>query len=253
MKRNRSKAADLIAKGIDVREADYAAPEALQKAFAGVDKLLLISGSEIGLRISQHQNVIGAAKKSNVKKIVYTSVLKADVSRMQLAVEHLATEKAIFASGIPFIILRNGWYIENYLGQIEAYLQHGVVPGSAKNGKVSAATRSDYAEAATAALIGTAAVNSIYELGGEAFTLSGLVNAVSEVSGKKVSYLDLPAPDYAKMLVSVGVPDPMAHILADSDLGILRGDLFTDRQDLANLIGHPTMSLLEAIRLTLKK
>lgn len=250
--RNKAKAEGLSSKGVQVREADYTSPEALEKALSGVDKLLLISGSEVGQRLPQHQNVISAAKKSQVKQLFYTSILKADTSKMQLAAEHLATEKVIQASGIPYVILRNGWYIENYTGQLASFLQHGAVAGSAKDGKVSAATRGDYAEAAAAALTSNNKDNVIYELGGKAFTLSELAKAVSEVSGKKVEYHDMPAPEYAKMLAGVGVPEVMAQVLADSDLGIVRGELFTDRQDLANLIGHPTTSLQEAIKVALK-
>jgi len=249
--RNREKAAALVARGVTVREANYQAPETLEKAFEGVDQVLLISGSEVGQRIQQHQNVITAAKTAQVKRIVYTSILNADTSKMKLAVEHVATESAIQASGIPFVFLRNGWYLENYTDQIPAYLQHGVA-GSAKDGKLSAAARADFAAAAAAVLVTPDLQKSVYELGGHAFTLNELAIALSKASGKSVAYHDLPVEDYEKVLVSVGLPGPLAHVLAESDLGILRGDLFTESADLTQLIGRPVLTLDEAIQASLK-
>lgn len=250
--RSKSKAQDLSAKGIQVKEADYSSSEALEKAFTGVENVLLISGSEVGQRLPQHTNVVNAAKKANVKLLIYTSILKADESKMALAVEHLATEKVIQSSGVPFVILRNGWYIENYTQQMASFLEQGAVTGAAKEGRVSAATRADYASAAAAALLGKAKINSVYELGGQAFTLPQLAETISQASGKNVQYQDMPASEYEKMLSSVGVPAPMAHVLADSDVGIVRSELFTDRKDLETLIGRPATTLKEAVAAALK-
>lgn len=250
--RNKAKAVGLSALGVQVREADYASPEALEKAFAGVDRVLLISGSEVGQRLPQHQNVVNAAKKAQVKQLLYTSILKADTSKMQLANEHLATEKAIRSSGIPFVFLRNGWYIDNYTGQLPHQIPNGAIAGSAKEGRISAAARADYAEAAATALIGPTKDGAIYELGGTAFTMKDYAKAVAEISGKKFEYQDMPEADYAKLLVSLGVPEAMANALADSDVGIVRGDLFTESQDLVKLIGHPLIPLHNLIKDILK-
>lgn len=249
--RNKTKAAGLQGKGVQIREADYDQPETLNKAFEGVNKLLLISGNEVGKRTPQHNNVIHAALKNKVKLLAYTSILKADTSKMQLAIEHLATEKAIRTSGLPFVFLRNGWYIENYLGNMGSTLEHGIA-GSAKQGRVSAAARADYASAAAAVLTHTPKTNSIFELGGKAFTLTELAQEISAVSGKKIIYHDMPMKDYEKLLVQVGLPAGFAHVLADSDVGIERGDLYTDSQDLATLIERPLTPLKQVIQKALK-
>src|SRR5687768_3902879 len=162
--RSKQKAADL---GVEVREADYDRPETLASALQGVDTLLLISGSEVGKRAPQHTNVISAAKQAGVKWIVYTSILRADKSTISLAGEHLATEKALKESGIPFTLLRNGWYTENYTGSIPGALAGGALAGSAGNGKISSAARADFAEAAVAVLTGSGQQGKVYELAGD--------------------------------------------------------------------------------------
>ncbi|WP_413558975.1 SDR family oxidoreductase [Bdellovibrio sp. HCB209] len=246
--RNKGKAQDLVSKGIAVREADYGNAESLTKALQGVEKLLFISGSEAGQRVPQHTNVINAAKKAGVKFVAYTSILKADTSKMILAKEHLVTENLIKDSGIHHAFLRNGWYIENYTEQFGNTLKSGVIAGAAQNGKISAATRSDYAAAIVAVIRNPPAKNATYELGGDAFTLTELAALTSKVSGKKIEYKDMPAPDYSKLLASFGVPQGFADILADSDEGIVRGDLYTTSDDLKKLIGRPLTSLEEAVK-----
>jgi NAD(P)H dehydrogenase (quinone) len=246
--RNKNKAQDLVSKGITIREADYSNAEALEKALQGADKLLLISGSEVGQRVSQHTNIVNAAKKAGVKFIAYTSILRADESKMLLAKEHLATEKVIQNSGITHAFLRNGWYIENYTEQFGNTLKNGVIGGAAQNGKISAATRADYAEAAAKVMLGDTSKNAIYELGGGAFTLPELAAVTSKASGKNIEYKDMPAADFSKLLVSFGLPAAFAEILADSDVGIVRGDLYTDRDDLKKLLGRNPTSLEEVVK-----
>lgn len=246
--RNKNKAQDLVSRGITIREADYGNVDALEKALQGVDKLLLISGSEVGQRVAQHTNIVNAAKKAGVKFIAYTSILKADESKMQLAKEHLATEKIIEASGITHAFLRSSWYIENYTEQFGNTLKNGVIGGAAQNGKISAATRADYAEAAAKVILGNTAKDAVYELGGGAFTLSELADVTSKASGKKIEYKDMPAGDFSKLLASFGLPPAFADILADSDVGIARGDLYTDRDDLKKLLGRNPTSLEEVVK-----
>lgn len=246
--RSPAKAADLKAKGIQVREADYAKPETLGAALAGADKLLLISASEVGQRVAQHLAVIAAAKKAGVSFIAYTSILHADTSGMSLAAEHKATEEAIRATGIPYAFLRNGWYIENYTENLGAALEHGAIAGSAKDGKIAAATRADYAAAAVEVLTGTGHANKVYELAGDtAFTMSELAVEVSRRAGKPVVYKDLPQAEYDRMLVGFGLPGPVASMLADSDVGIARGDLDDRSGDLHRLIGRATTPLGEVV------
>jgi NAD(P)H dehydrogenase (quinone) len=242
--------ADLGERGVQVRTIDYSQPESLRQAFAGADKVLLVSGSEVGQRVEQHRNAIKAAKEAGVGLIGYTSIANADTTAMQLAAEHLATEEILRDSGVPFVLLRNGWYLENYTGQLPVQIQHGAVFGSAGDGRVSAAARADYAAAAAAVLLREDdQADKVYELGGDdAFTLSELAKEVSAASGEPVAYTDLPADKYTQVLVEAGLPEPYAAILADSDLGIARGDLLVTSGDLSALLGRPTTPLREAVR-----
>jgi NAD(P)H dehydrogenase (quinone) len=203
--RSPQKAADL---GIEAREANYDKPETLERALEGIDTLLLISGSEVGKRTEQHKHVIDAAKKVGVKRIVYTSLLHADTSSLSLAEEHLATEKALKNSGIPHTLLRNGWYTENYTGSILGALAGGAFIGSAGDGKISSASREDFADAAVAVLTNEGHDGKVYELAGdEAYTLSELAAEVSRQYGKEIPYKNLPEADYAAALTSFGLPE----------------------------------------------
>lgn len=238
-------AAALVALGVEVRIGSYDDPASLDAAFAGVDTLLLISSSEVGKRLPQHENVIAAAKKAGVGFLAYTSILHADTSPLGLAAEHLATEKWIAASGIPYAFLRNGWYIENYLGSIGPALEHGAVAGSVGEGRISAASRADYAEAAAVVLANSAAyVNAVLELAGDdAFTLTDLATAIGDLAGKPVVYAYMPEDAYKAMLVQVGLPEGFAGLLADSDVGASKGGLFDDSKTLSRIIGRPTTPL----------
>lgn len=173
--RTPAKAADLAALGVQVREADYTRPDTLDAALAGAEKVLLISSNEVGQRAPQHQNVIDAARRAGVKLLAYTSLLRADTSPLGLAAEHVATEAALKASGVPHVLLRNGWYTENYLASVAPALQHGAFIGSAGEGRIASAARADYAEAAAAVLTLPDQAGQVHELAGDtAYTLAEL-------------------------------------------------------------------------------
>lgn len=249
--RTPEKAKDL---DVEVRAFDYDQPETLAASLNGVDVLLLISGSEIGKRKQQHENVINAAKKAGVKKIVYTSVLHADKSSLGLAPEHLATEQALKASGITYTILRNGWYTENYAASIPGSVQAGAFVGSAKDGKISAAARKDYADAAVVVLTTSGHDNKVYELAGDTnFTLTNLAAEVSKQTGKNIPYNNLPEAEYTEILKKIGLPEPMAHAYASMDVSASKNDLFDDSKQLSGLIGRSTTPLAEVIKETLAK
>ncbi|WP_407568881.1 SDR family oxidoreductase [Deinococcus altitudinis] len=250
--RTPEKAAALAEQGVQVRQGDYTRPETLVSALQGVQKLLLISSSDFADRVGQHRNVIEAARQVGVSLIAYTSLLRADTSTLSLAADHKATEELIRASGLPFVFLRNGWYLENY-NPAQAAAQ-GAVLGSAGEGRVSAASRADYAAAAAAALTQPQqASGTVYELGGDqAFTLGELAAEVQAQSGRPVAYQNMPAADYAQALLGFGLPAPVAEMLADSDTGLANGELHTDSRDLSRLIGRPTTSLQESVRAALQ-
>ncbi len=244
--RTPEKAADLE---IEVRFFDYTKPETLVESLKGIDKLFLISGNEIGQREVQHKNVINAAKEAGIKSVVYTSLLHAATSEMALAPEHAATEKALIDSGISYTILRNGWYTENYAGSIAGAIQAGGFIGSAGDGKISSATREDFAEAAAVVLTTEGHENKIYELGGdEAYTLSDLAAEISKQTGKDIPYNNLPETDFAGILVSVGLPEGFAKILADSDAKASKGALYTEDKTLSKLIGRKTTPLADVVK-----
>jgi len=250
--RSPEKAADLAALGVQVRQADYAQPATLDAAFQGVDKLLLISSSEVGQRAPQHAAVIAAAQKAGVKLLAYTSLLRADSSPLGLAAEHKETEAMLRASGLPHVLLRNGWYTENYTGSVPAALQYGAVMGSAKDGRIASAARADYAAAAAAVLTKEGQAGQVYELAGDtAYTLAELAAEIASQSGKPVVYNDLPQAAYADALVQVGLPEGFAALLADSDVGASKGALFDDSHQLSRLIGRPTTPLAEVVKTAL--
>lgn len=247
--RNPAKAQALSDQGIVVRQGDYTDEAALKSALQGVEKLLLISGSEVGQRTVQHRNVINAAKAAGVKFIAYTSLLHADKSPLGLHVEHVETEKMLAESGITYTLLRNGWYTENYLASAPPAIEHGVFIGAAGDGKIASATRADYAVAAAKVMSEDGHAGKVYELAGDnAWTLSELAAELGKQSGKNVRYQNLSEADFAAALKSVGLPAGLAEMLADSDVGASKGGLFDDSRTLSKLLQHPTTPLSDSVK-----
>lgn len=243
--RSTQKASEL---GVETREFDYSKAVQHVDALKGIETLLLISGNEIGQRAQQHSNVINAAKIAGVKWIVYTSVLHADTSTLSLAQEHMATEKLLKLSGIPHTILRNGWYTENYTGSITGALAGGAFIGSAGNGKIASASRVDFAEAAVTVLTTSHQQGKVYELAGdEAYTLSDLAAEISRQTGKNIPYSNLSETEYAKALVSFGVPEGFANAIAGWDVSASQNDLFDNSHQLSKLIGRSTTPLTKVV------
>ena len=251
--RTPAKVSDLAARGVQVRQADYSQPATLDTAFRGADKLLLISSSEVGQRVPQHRAVIDAARRAGVTLLAYTSLLHADTSPLGLAAEHRETEALLRESGLPHVLLRNGWYTENYAASVPTALAHGVLLGSAGSGRIASAARADYAEAAAAVLTRNDQAGRIYELAGDtAYTLADLAAEISAQSGKEIAYKDLPEADYKAILLGAGLPEGLAALLADSDAGASKGGLFDDSRQLSQLIGRPTTKLATSIAAALK-
>jgi NAD(P)H dehydrogenase (quinone) len=250
--RDPAKVADLADQGVLVRHADYTDPASLDAAFAGATKVLLISSNDLGNRVPQHRNVIDAAARAKVGLLAYTSVLHADRSMLSLAPEHRETEAAVRASGLPYTLLRNGWYVENYTVSLGGAIAHGALAGGAGAGRIAAAARADYAQAAAVVLASAAPVQQVYELAGDtAFTLADLAAEVSRQSGQQIPFHNLPQPDYLDLLLNVGLPAPLAELIADSDAQAAQGALFDDSGVLGKLIGRPTISLAAAVKAVL--
>ncbi|MFF1788283.1 SDR family oxidoreductase [Kitasatospora sp. NPDC058243] len=249
--RSAEKAADLAARGVAVRVVDYDDPASLAGAFAAGDRVLLISGSEVGRRIPQHRAVVDAARAADVALFAYTSAPGAATFR--LADEHKATEELIRESGLPSVLLRNGWYTENYLGDAAGTVARGVVLGSAEDGRVATAPRKDYADAAVAVLLGEGHEGRVYELSGDAaWSLAELAAELALVSGQPVAHQDVAPAEHLAALVGAGLPEGFAEVLVDVDAGIARGELAGTPGDLARLIGRPTVPLAESVRAALQ-
>jgi NAD(P)H dehydrogenase (quinone) len=244
--RTPSKAADLAAKGVVVREGDYSKPATVEAALVGVEKLLLVSSSEIGRRATQHAVVIEAAKKAAVKLLAYTSILHGERSPLALAREHIATEQALKASGVPYVLLRNGWYHENYTANLAGSLAHGFA-GSAGDGRIAGAARADFAAAAATVLATPGHEGKAYDLGGEPFTMAEFVAEVAKQTGKALSYTNLPPDAFRGILVGAGLPAPVADILVDADVQIAKGALDDSSGHLARLVGRPLVPLSASV------
>lgn len=247
--RNPEKAADLAARGVQVRQADYSQPSTLDSAFAGAEKILLISSSEVGQRTAQHAAVIDAAGRAGVSLLAYTSVLHADTSLLGLAEEHRQTEAALAQSAVPSVLLRNGWYSENYTAGIAGDLAHGGHFGCAAEGRISSAARADYAAAAVAVLTASEPqAGKVYELAGDgSYTLSEFAAEVSRQAAQPLPYTDLPEAQYKAALLQAGLPEFVAELLANADAAAAKGALFDDGQQLSRLIGRPTTPLAVSV------
>lgn len=246
--RTPANAGHLAGLGVVIREADYARPDTLATAFTGAKKLLLISSNEVGHRAGQQQAVVDAARQAGVELLAYTSLLRADTSTLALASDHKATEAYLRASGVPFVFLRNGWYLENHTEALAPALEHGALLGAAGEGRFASAARADYAAAAAAVLTGAGHENAIYELAGDAsYTLGELAAEVSRQAGKAVTYRNLAQVDFAAALGGFGLPGELAEIIADADAGAARGELDSASSDLSRLVGRPTTTLKTAV------
>ncbi|MGW6723685.1 SDR family oxidoreductase [Streptomyces sp. NPDC054995] len=250
--RDKEKAAALAARGVELRIADYSRSETLAGAFRSGDRVLLISGSEVGRRVAQHTAVIDAAKAAGVAQLAYTGILGGPDADFALADEHRATERLILDSGLPYTFLRNGWYTENYTANLAPVLEHHAVVSNAGEGRIASATRADYAAAAAAVLTGDGHLNTAYELSGDtAWSLAEYAALLSELTGETIAYNNVPAAVHQEILVGAGLPDGFAAILVDVDEAIGRGRLAGTSGDLARLIGRPTTPLAETVRTAL--
>ncbi|MET8449927.1 SDR family oxidoreductase [Streptomyces sp. NPDC005209] len=250
--RDRAKAADLAARGVRIAVADYNAPETFDGLFAAGDKVLLISGNEVDKgRVQQHKVVIDAAKAAGVALLAYTSAPGSLTAA--LADDHRATEEVLLASGLPYALLRNGWYHENYTENLAPVLAHDAVVAAAGEGRVSSASRADYAAAAVAVLTGEGHENRTYELGGdESWGFAEYAAELSARTGKEIAYNNVPGDVLKDILAGAGLPAPFAELLVGVDASIAKGELVVSSGDLSRLAGRPTTPFSEAIAAALK-
>lgn len=250
--RNPANATHLTAQNIEVREFDYDRPETLVPALSGIDKLLLISANEVGRRTPQHKAVIDAAKVVGVPYLAYTSLLHADTSPLGLAQEHRETEKLIQDSGLRYTFLRNNWYSENYLAGVAHTIEIGTLFGAAQDGHISSASRIDYAEAAARVLTSTVHDNQTYELAGsQSFSLSELATLIGQAASKTINYQNLSAEEYTQGLIQASLPAGLVEVIVDADIQTIQGAMYSDSQDLEQLIGRKTTNIQDAIKAAL--
>ena len=246
--RDPAKGADLAARGVELRAADYDRPDSLKDAFRAGDRVLMISGSEPGRRVPQHTALVDAATAAGVGLLAYTGVLGGPDADFALADEHKATEQLILASKLPHVFLRNGWYTEVYTQNLGPVLEHGAVVASAGEGRVSSAARADYAAAAAAVLTGDGHENAVYELSGDtAWSFAEYAAAVSVAAGREIAYRDVTPQEHLQILRGAGLPAPLAEMLVEVDAAIERGLLAGTSGDLARLIGRPTTPMRESV------
>jgi NAD(P)H dehydrogenase (quinone) len=227
--------------GVRTARLDYADPSTIEGVFGPGDRVLLVSGSEFGQRVQQHRAVIEAAATAGVALLAYTSAPYADTTTMGLADEHRATEQILTASGVPYALLRNGWYVENYAAAVAGALAQGTLVGATRSGRISAAPRADFAEAAAVVLAGPGHEGATYELGGDpGFTLPELAEEIGRRSGRPIEHREVTTAELEQILTRVGLPAPMPAVYADVDRAIGEGALQIDSGDLARLLGRPT-------------
>jgi NAD(P)H dehydrogenase (quinone) len=249
--RDPDKVAGLAGRGVQVRRGDYADPAGLPAALDGVDRLLLVSGNEVGSRITQHGNVIEAATEAGTGRIVYTSVTRADSTALVLAPEHKATEELLARAGIASTVLRDNWYTENYTSRLGEYVERGAIVSATEGGRVGMATRRDYAEAAAAALLDDVHAGRTYELAGPPVTLGDLAATIADVTGTAVAHTSVTPDELVAILIGAGLDEDTARFVTALDEGIARGDLDIERPDLEKLIGRPATPLADAVRAAL--
>jgi len=252
--RNPDALKEFASRGVAARAVDYAKPASLDAALTGIDRFLLISSNSVGARSAEHQNAIDAAKRAGVSLLAYTSILRCDTTPIAIGDEHKITEAALEKSGVPHVLLRNGWYTENFTGAMPAILAHNAVVGSSGNGKISGAARADYAAAAAAVLTAPdTQAGKIYELAGdEAFTMADLAAEIARQTGKPIAYNDLPEAVYAGILVGAGLPEGFAKLLAQSSTVTKDGALYDDGHQMSKLIGRKTTPMKDTVAAALK-
>jgi len=244
---------DLADRGVQVSAVDFGDLAAVRAAVADADRVLLVSGMDPGGRVAQHRNVIDAARQAGTGLVAYTSIVNAGTTTIRLAADHQATEQLLRDSGVPYVLLRNSWYHENYTDRLPAFLAQGAIPGSAGEGRISAAGRADYAAAAVRVLTTDGHAGQAYELGSdEPFTLAQLAAEISAQSGKEVRYIDMPEAEYAKALKEHGVPELMADMVAETDAAAAHGTLYTASGDLSALTARPATTLSAAVGAALR-
>lgn len=241
------------AQGIEIRITDFENKESLIEAFKGVDRVFNISTfGDVETSIGQQTNAVEAAKENGVSQMIYSSAPRADVSDFVLAVIHRERENIIKESGIPYVFVRNNWYVENELGAIQQCFNGAPWVTSAGEGKVAWVYRPDLGEATANVLAGEGHDNKAYELAGENLTQQQFVDLVNEVTSKEISLLAVDSDTHGKMLKEAGVPEDFVSLTVMIQKGIHEGGLEASHSDLEMLLGRKPTTVKEALQVLLK-
>ncbi|WP_084104216.1 NAD(P)H-binding protein [Demequina sp. NBRC 110056] len=253
--RDPAKVDHMAAQGVSIRQGNYDNPPSLAAAFEGVQKVLVISGSEIGRRVQQHANAIHAAAAAGAELIAYTSVLRAgDATENPVLPEHVGTERVLEESGAPFVVLRNGFYTENYVDQVRQAMRSGELLTSAGEGRTASATRADFAAAAATVLTTPGHAGQRYELAGDAgWTMRELAETAGRLGGRQVVLRQLDESAHLEALLGAGTPEPIAEFAVALDRAVRDGELDVLGADLAELAGRPTTALEDGLRAALAR
>lgn len=245
--RDTAKLADYIARGVQARVADFDDPASLDQAFAGADRILIISTDALdqpGKRLKQHLAAVAAAKKAGAKHIVYTSMPSPETSVIPFAPDHLGTENAIKATGIPYTILRNGWYMENLFMALPHALETGQWYSSSGEGRLAHIARADAAKAAAAALASSTGESQTYTLtGGELRSTDEIAALVAKATGKPLNVVHISDEALAGGLKSAGLPDFLIPIVVSFDANTRGGHIDMVTSDVTALTGATPVTL----------
>ncbi|MDE1158353.1 MAG: SDR family oxidoreductase [Neorhizobium sp.] len=245
--RDTEKLADLADKGIEVRKADFNDEAGLVTAFAGIDRVLLVSTDELatpGGRLKQHTAAVSAAKTAGVGHILYTSMPNPDKSLVSFAPDHLGTEEAIKASGLAYTILRNAWYDDNYMMAMPHNLAGGKWFTSTGTGKVANISRDDCARGAAAALANPPAGNTTLTLTGpESLSADKIAALVSKAAGKPLAVVQVTDEQLGQGIASAGLPDFVVKMLVSASANIRAGNFDIVTDDFETLTGAKPQTL----------
>ena len=248
--RSPEKLADLRARGVEVRAANFDDEAGLKAAFTGAERALLISTDTLGVpgqRLAQHQAAVRAFESAGVQHVVYTSLVNPVASPILFAPDHAGTEAALTASGLDFTVLRNNLYTDLSLHAVAGAVASGQLIDSRARGAVAFVTREDCGRSAAAALADRNASGrrTLDVTGPESLTSEHIASLLSELSGKKITHVSVPLEALVQGMVQHGLPEPLAKIYASIDVSIARGDLASVSNTVTELTGRAPRTVRE--------
>jgi NAD(P)H dehydrogenase (quinone) len=255
--RDPAKAADLQAQGVTIKQGDYNDYASLTAAFAGTDKVFLVSGNDVANRVPQHTNAINAAKEAGVKHVVYTSFQRktedGSSAAAFIAEAHLATEKLLKESGLTYTILKNALYLDVLPLFMGPVLDTNTIYLPAGDGKVPYASRADMGAAGAAVLTGTGHENQSYEISnGTSYSFQDIAKILSDLTGKTIQYVSPDAEEFGTALAAAGVPAGAIQMTAGFCVAIAHDEFDYPATTLEKLLGRKPESAADFLKAVYK-